>query len=135
MRAENSSELLETFRSIAIVGVSDKPDRPSHQVAKYLLEQSEYSIYLVNPSLTTLFGRKVYANLSVLQEEVGDIDIVDVFRRQEELQPVYEEAKKIGAKVFWMQLGLKDPEIVADGDLSGIEVVEDQCIKVVHQAL
>lgn len=135
MNTRSSTEILRESKSIAVVGVSEKVDRPSYQVAEYLLKNTDYRIFFVNPTLTTLFGEKVYANLADLVTENGPIDIVDVFRKVEELPGLFDEARMIGAKVFWMQLGLRDETIEAMGSSIGIDVIQDECIRITHQQL
>lgn len=128
----NSSAILNNSTSIAIVGVSDKPERASYLVAKYLIEQSNYTIFLVNPLLTDLFGKPVYSSLGEIPARV---DIVDIFRRVEEMPELLDQAIAIGAKVFWMQLGLRDPATAKVGEAAGLHVVQDLCIKVEHEKL
>ncbi len=128
----DSSAILNNSASIAIVGVSDKPERASYQVAKYLIRQSGYTIFLVNPLLTNLFGKQVYPSLG---EIPGQVDIVEIFRRVEEMPELLDQAIAIGAKVFWMQLGLRDPEVAKIGEAAGLQVVQDLCIKIEHEKL
>jgi predicted CoA-binding protein len=120
-------ELLKESKTLAIVGVSDKPDRPSYGVAKYLLEHSHYTIFLVNPMLETALGEKVYHSLSEIPEH---IDLVDVFRRPADCIEVLEEAIAVGADAIWLQLGITSPEVLARGTEAGLSVVMDRCLKV-----
>jgi predicted CoA-binding protein len=120
-------ELLKKSRTLAIVGVSDKPDRPSYGVAKYLLEHSHYTIFLVNPMLETALGEKVYHSLSEIPEH---IDLVDVFRKPADCSEVLEEAIAVGADAIWLQLGISSPEVLASGTEAGLSVVMDRCLKV-----
>ena len=115
-----------------MVGVSDKPDRPSHGVAKYLLDTGSYEVFLVNPLLSELFGQKVYAALSDIPVP---IDIVDVFRKTSDLPEVFREAETIGAKNIWLQLGLEDEALASHARALGIGVVMNRCLKVDHAAL
>jgi predicted CoA-binding protein len=124
------TRLLDTAKTIAVVGVSNKPDRASHGVAKYLIESGDYDIYLVNPLYEEVLGKKVYKSLS---EIPVPIDIVDVFRKVIDLPPVFEEAKKIGAKNIWLQLGISDIELANKATAEGIGVVMDRCLKVDHE--
>mgnify|MGYP000857982769 FL=1 len=94
-------ELLKESKTLAIVGVSDKPDRPSYGVAQYLLEHSHYTVFLVNPMLETALGEKVYHSLSEIPEH---IDLVDVFRKPTDCSEVLEEAIAVGADAIWLQL-------------------------------
>jgi uncharacterized protein len=120
-------DLLKKSRTIAIVGVSDKPERPSYGVAKYLLEHSHYTIFLVNPMLETALGEKVYHSLSEIPEH---IDLVDVFRKPADCSEVLEEAIAVGADAIWLQLGISSPEVLAKGTEAGLTVVMDRCLKV-----
>ena len=120
-------ELLKKSRTIAIVGVSDKPERPSYGVAKYLLEHSHYTIFLVNPMLETALGEKVYHSLSEIPEH---IDLVDVFRKPSDCMEVLADAIAFGADAIWLQLGISSPEVLARGTEAGLSVVMDRCLKV-----
>jgi predicted CoA-binding protein len=126
------ADLLKSAKTIAVVGVSDKPDRPSHGVAKYLLDTGSYEVFLVNPLLSELFGQKVYAALSDIPVP---IDIVDVFRKTSDLPEVFREAETIGAKNIWLQLGLEDEALASHARALGIGVVMNRCLKVDHAAL
>jgi predicted CoA-binding protein len=120
-------ELLKKSKTLAIVGVSNKPDRPSYGVAQYLLENSHYTIFLVNPMLETALGEKVYHSLSEIPEH---IDLVDVFRKPTDCVEVLEEAIAVGADAIWLQLGITSPEVLAKGTEAGLSVVMDRCLKV-----
>ena len=120
-------ELLKKSRTLAIVGVSDKPERPSYGVAKYLLEHSHYKVFLVNPMLETALGAKVYHSLSEIPEH---IDLVDVFRKPSDCIEVLEEAIAVGADAIWLQLGISSPEVLAKGTEAGLSIVMDRCLKV-----
>ena len=125
--------LLQQYRHIAIVGISDDQYRPSHFVAIYL--QSEgYDIVLVNPSYAgqTLLGKHVYASLTEAKEAGEQIEIVDVFRKAEDIPPIAEEAIKIGAKVLWLQLGIRNDEVGKEAMEAGLTFVQDRCIKMEH---
>jgi len=126
------ADLLKSAKTIAVVGVSDKPDRPSHGVAKYLIDTGSYEVFLVNPLLSELFGQKVYAALSDIPVP---IDIVDVFRKTSDLPEVFREAETIGAKNIWLQLGLEDEALASHARALGIGVVMNRCLKVDHAAL
>lgn len=120
-------ELLKNSKTLAIVGVSDKPDRPSYGVAQYLLEHSHYTIFLVNPMLETVLGEKVYHSLSEIPEH---IDLVDVFRKPTDCMEVLKEAIAVGADAIWLQLGISSLEVFARGTEAGLTVVMDRCLKV-----
>lgn len=125
-------ELLTSARTVAVVGVSDKPTRPSHEVASYLVHHTDYEVWFVNPHLTTLFGRPVLPSLADLPAAP---DIVDVFRRRTELSGVTEEAVSIGAGALWFQLGLYDEAAADTASAAGLTVVMDRCLKVQHAGL
>lgn len=124
-------KILDECRTIAVVGLSDKPDRDSYRVAAYMQQQG-YRIIPVNPRLKEVLGEKAYPNLESVPEKV---DIVNVFRRSEQVPEVVEEALKIKPKVIWMQLGIKNEEAAARARENGIEVIMDRCLMVEHRRL
>jgi len=124
--------LLKAAKTVAVVGISDKPDRPSYGVAKYLLENSHFDIYFVNPLLEEVLGQKVYKSL---KEIPTHIDIVDVFRKPADCLQVLEECIEIGASAIWMQLGISVPEVAEMGSKAGLSVVMDRCIKIDYAAM
>jgi len=132
LNALEISELLRESKSVAIVGISDKPDRPSYGVARYLLENSHYEIYFVNPLLDEVFGKKVYKSL---KEIPVHIDIVDVFRKPADCPEVLAESIDIGASSIWLQLGITVSEVDSAGNAAGLKVVMDRCIKIDYAAL
>lgn len=125
--------LLESAKTIALVGLSDKPDRPSYDVASYLLDNG-YTIIPVNPNISEWNGIKAYQSLSEIPKEVK-VDIVDIFRRSEHVPPIVDEAINIGAKVVWMQLGVINEEAAEKARKAGLEVVMDRCMKIEHARL
>jgi uncharacterized protein len=125
-------ELLLTAQTIAVVGVSDKADRPSYGVAQWLIENSHLDVYLVNPRVNELFGKKVYPTLADLPVK---IDIVDVFRNIADAPAILDEAIDIGAKVFWLQLGLTDQAVAEKATASGITPVMNRCSKIEYRRL
>ena len=125
-------ELLRAAKTVAIVGVSDKADRASHAVAKYLLENSDYQLFFVNPLLESVLGQKVYKSLSEIETH---IDIVDVFRKPADCLAVLNESIEIGADAIWLQLGISVPEVATQGSEAGLFVVMDRCIKIDYAAL
>ena len=127
--------LLTSAKAIAIVGVSDKADRPSNGVARYLLENSNYTLYFVNPALKELLGHPVYSSLAEVLEVTPGIDIVDVFRKIEDMPAVLDEAIAVGAGAFWMQLGLRDDALANKATAAGMQVVQDKCIKIEHERI
>ena len=124
--------LLRTAKTVAIVGISDKPERASHGVARYLQENSDYELFFVNPLLDEVLGQKVYKSL----KDIGvHIDIVDVFRKAEDCLAVLDESIEIGASAIWLQLGISVPEVATQGSQAGLSVVMDRCIKIDYAAL
>lgn len=122
--------ILDRTESIAIVGASSKPGRASNFVATYLLSSSaDYRVYLVNPRETEILGQPVYASLGDLPEVPN---LVDVFRRSEDLPEIAREAIEVGAKTFWAQLGLWSPEAAQVAAAAGLDVVMDRCTKIEH---
>ena len=121
--------LLRGAGSIAIVGASDKPSRASYFVATYLLSSSRYRVYFVNPAASQILGRPAYASLAELPEAP---DIVDVFRRHEDLPGVLAESLAAGAKTLWLQLGSWHEEVARDAEAAGLNVVMDRCLKIEH---
>lgn len=117
--------ILANVRTVAVVGISDRPDRPSHGVARYLQERG-YKVIPVNPALGEVLGEKAYASLREIPQPV---DLVDVFRRPEQVPPIAEEAIRIGAKYFWMQEGVENREAEEMLAGAGIPVVADRCVK------
>ena len=124
--------LLESSINVAIVGISNKPDRASYQVAKWLQENSHFNLYFVNPVIDEVLGAKTYPSLAEIPVQ---IDIVDVFRKAEDCPPVLEKAIAANAKAIWLQLGIAS-EVVAEKATSlGMGVVMDRCIKIDYARL
>ncbi len=121
------SALVNSAKVVAIVGVSDKPDRASNGVAKYLQDHSSYKLYFVNPLLETVLGEKSYKSLAEIPEK---IDLVDVFRKPSDMEAVMDEAIEVGAKAFWMQLGISEATQAERGVQAGMDVVQNLCLKV-----
>jgi hypothetical protein len=124
--------LLKSAKTVAIVGVSSKEDRASYQVARYLNENSHFTLFFVNPMLEEVLGQKVYPTLSDIPVH---IDIVDVFRKAEDCLPIAEEAIAIGASAIWLQLGIANSLVAAQATSAGLAVVMDRCIKIDYAAL
>jgi len=124
--------ILRETKSVAIVGVSGDPMRPSHGVWQYLKSASDYELYLVNPTISQIDGDVVYPSLADLPVIP---DMVDVFRRREHLRSVLSETIEIGAKTLWLQQGLADDDVARDGAAAGLQVVMDRCLKVDHARL
>ena len=125
-------EILTAAKNVAVVGVSDKPDRPSYGVVQWLMANTPYKLFFVNPVITELFGQPVYKSLADIPEK---IDLVDVFRNPRDIPPVMDAAIEIGAKAFWMQLGISEADAAEKGRAAGLDVVQDACIKIEYQHL
>ena len=133
---ESIPQLLSAARTIAVVGLSSKPDRASHQVASYL-QQHGHRIIPVNPTYAgqSILGEHCYATLAQVAKEHGVIDIVDCFRKAEDILPIAEQALAIGARCLWMQLGIVNEDAARLAQKAGMLVVMDHCLKIEHQAL
>jgi predicted CoA-binding protein len=119
--------LLEKSKSVAIVGISNKEDRASYQVAKWLQQNAHFNLFFVNPVIDEVLGQRTYPSLAEIPEQ---IDIVDVFRKAEDCPSVLEKAIAVGAKSIWLQLGISSDEVAVNGSAAGLEVVMDRCIKI-----
>jgi predicted CoA-binding protein len=124
-------EIMKSSRVIAVVGLSSKPDRPSYGVASYLMKQG-YRIIPVNPKEKEILGEPSYPALGSIPEPV---DVVDIFRRSEEVPGIVDEAIRMGAKAVWMQEDVINEEAAAKAREAGIEVVMDMCMKKEHQRM
>jgi predicted CoA-binding protein len=128
--AKERLAILREGRRVAMLGVSSNPARPSNFVATYLLSYPrDFEVYFVNPREEEILGHPVYASLADLPVKP---DIVDVFRRPEDLPAIAEEAIAVGAKTLWIQLGLWSPEAAQIASKAGLHVVMDRCIKIEH---
>jgi len=123
------AQILRGVKTIAVVGLSSNPMRPSYGVAEYL-KTAGYRIIPVNPNETEVLGERAYARLEDIPEQV---DVVDVFRRAEEVPAVAESAIRIGAKVLWMQLGIENGGAAERARAAGLVVVENACLLVEHK--
>jgi uncharacterized protein len=123
--------ILESSKTIAVVGLSDKPDRDSYRVAEYL-QGHGYRIIPVNPSVAAVLGERSYGSVADIPEPV---DVVDIFRKPEAVGPVVEDAIAAGAKVVWMQLGIVNEPAAEAARAAGLQVVMDRCMKVEHRRL
>ena len=122
---------LENAKTIAVVGLSPKPERDSNSVARYLKNQG-YRIIPVRPGQKEILGEKAFATLDDIKEKV---DIVDVFRNPAQMVPHAREAVRLSPKVFWMQLNIENPEAAALLTQAGIDVVMNKCTKIEHERL
>ena len=123
--------ILTDSKTIAVVGLSPKPNRPSHQVALYLMEAG-YTIIPVNPGQDAILGQICYSSLRDIPVPV---DMVDIFRRSESVMPVVEEAIGIGARFIWMQEGVINEEASAKAERAGLTVIMNRCTKIDHMNL
>lgn len=124
-------KILKETSTIAMVGLSDKWYRPSNFAAKYLLDHG-YRVIPVNPAYKEVLGQKCYKSLLDIKEK---IDVVDCFRKAEEIPEIARHAVKIGAKVLWMQLGIENEEAIKIAENAGLEVVMNRCMKIEHGRL
>jgi len=125
--------ILRNAKTIAVVGLSDKPDRDSYRVAAYL-QQHGYRIIPVNPAATEILGERSYPEVTAIPKEIS-VDIVDIFRRPELIPPIVDQAITRGAKAVWMQLGLAHNAAAAKARAAGLRVVMDRCTQVEHARL
>ncbi|WP_117169554.1 CoA-binding protein [Paraliobacillus sediminis] len=125
---ETMKDILEDTKTIAVVGLSDKPERTSYQVSK-AMQANGYRIIPVNPSIESSLGEKAYPSLADVPES---IDVINVFRRSIFLKDIAKQALKTDAKVFWAQQGVFDKDVYDDLTNKGFSVIMDMCIKVAH---
>lgn len=124
-------KILNEYRIVAVVGASPNPERPSHRVASYLAEHG-YRVIPVNPGAKEILGKTSYPSLISIPEKV---EVVDIFRRSEEVMAIVDEAIKIGAKAVWMQEGVINEEAAAKARDAGLLVVMDKCMLKEHSRL
>lgn len=127
---EEVRRILASARTVAVVGLSDKPERDSHRVAAYL-QQAGYRIIPVNPNLSSVLGEKAYPNLRAIPEPV---DVVDIFRKPEAVPEIVEDAIAIGARVVWMQDGIVHNAAADRARQAGLTVVMNKCMMREHRA-
>ena len=126
---ETIERILREAKHVAVVGLTDDPTRPSHFVPAYL-QNNGYHIIPINPTISgAVLGEMVYPSLA---DAPRPIDVVQIFRRSEEVGPIVEEAIAVGAKAVWMQLGVSNEEAAAAARAAGLDVVMNQCMKVQH---
>jgi len=126
------AELLSKTKRVAVVGISDKEDRPSNGVSRWLLKNSHFELFFVNPLLTTVLNQPCYASLADIPVE---IDMVDIFRKVSDISGVVDEAIEVGAQSIWIQLGLRDEESAERAVAAGLDVAMDLCLKVEYERL
>lgn len=122
--------ILVQYRRLAVVGLSPKPDRPSHRAMVHMGAYG-YHITPVNPTCEQVLGNPCVPTLAEAAKQ-GPLEIVDIFRRPADVPPLVDEAIELGAKVIWMQLGISEPESAQRARDAGLEVVEDRCVKMEH---
>jgi predicted CoA-binding protein len=127
----NIEKILNSYKNVAMVGASDNPDRPSNHVFEYLTDCG-YNVIPVNPSTKEINGKKCYPDLSSIPEKV---EVVDIFRRSEDVPAVVDEALKIGAKAIWMQEGVSNATAAKKAGDAGLPVVMDRCMMKEHRRL
>jgi len=125
------NEILRAAQTIAVVGFSPKPGRPSHMVGRYLMDAG-FTVYPVNPGVDKILGVVSYPDLASIP---GPVDVVDIFRRSEDVYPIVEAAIAIQAKVVWMQQGIVNHDAAELAEKAGLKVVMDRCIKIDHANL
>ncbi|AQS59750.1 CoA-binding protein [Desulforamulus ferrireducens] len=124
-------KLLETCKTIAVVGLSDKPHRDSYKVAQYMQTQG-YRIIPVHPRVKEVLGEKAYKTLADVPEK---IDLVNVFRKSEDTPAVVEQSLPLKPQAIWLQLGIANEEAARIAEQAGIDFIQDRCIKVEHARL
>jgi predicted CoA-binding protein len=125
------AKILNEYRTVAVVGASPNPERPSYRVVGYLSDHG-YTVIPVNPLAQEILGHASYPDLSSIPEKV---EVVDIFRRSEEVMPIIEEAIKIGAKAVWMQEGISNEEAASRAREVGLLVVMNKCMRKEHLRL
>ncbi|MFB5663114.1 CoA-binding protein [Alteribacillus sp. HJP-4] len=128
---EEIKDILNRSRRIAVVGLSNNPERTSYQVSK-VMQEAGYEILPVNPTIKEALGQPAYASLTEIE---GPVDIINVFRRSEHLPEVAEEAAGLDCEVFWAQLGLSNEKAYETANGAGMTVIMDKCIKVEYQRI
>jgi predicted CoA-binding protein len=127
---DRTKEFLTKYRNVAVVGISDKPERPSYDVSSYLVRNG-FNVIPINPSLESWNGIRAYPDLSSVPPGTR-IDIIDIFRKSEQVQPIVEEALKLDPKVIWMQEGVINFEAAELAKKNNVSVVMDRCMKKEH---
>jgi uncharacterized protein len=125
------ARILKEAKTIAVVGLSSDPAKPGYYVPAYLQEHG-YRIIPVNPTIDEALGQRAYPDLRSVPEK---IDVVDIFRRSEDVPPVVEQAIEVGARAVWMQQGIVNEEAAARAREAGLDVVMNRCMKVEHRRL
>lgn len=126
-------DILSSCKTVAVVGISPKEDRPSYRVASYLKSKG-YRMIPIRPDEDYILGEKVYHHLMEIPKEI-EVDVVDIFRKSEDVPLIVEEAMQRRAKVVWMQEGIVNGEAAAKAERAGLKVVMDRCMKKEHERL
>jgi predicted CoA-binding protein len=126
--------ILHDCRRVAVVGISAEWHRPSYFVGKYLIEHG-YTMIPVNPKYADVLGQPCFPDLATAALEAGPIDLVDCFRKSEDIGPLAQQAIEIGAKCLWMQLGVVNQAAKDKASAAGLDVVMDRCVKIEHGRL
>ncbi len=130
---DRTEEFLRKYRNVAVVGISDKPERPSYDVSSYLVRNG-YNVIPINPSIESWKGIRAYPDLSSVPPGTR-IEIVDIFRKSEQVLPIVEEALKLHPEVIWMQEGVINFEAAELAKKNNVKVVMDRCMKKEHMRL
>jgi len=129
LTVDGLKQILDSAKTIAVVGLSKKPDRPSYDVASYL-QRVGYRIIPVNPTITEVLGERAYKSLREISDRV---DVVQIFRRPQYVPSIVEDAIAVGAKVVWMQPGTENEEAAAQAEAAGLQAVVGACMMTVHR--
>jgi hypothetical protein len=130
---EDLKALLDRTKTIAVVGLSEKPERDSHSISRYLKEQG-YRIIGINPVASTILGEPSYPSLSAIPEDLRrQVDLVAVFRKAGDVPAILEEASRLGLKRAWLPAGASSPSALQSALGLGLTVVADKCLRVVHE--
>jgi len=133
MKEEEIKKILSNFKTVAVVGISPKENRPSYAVASYLKSKG-YQIIPVRPDGEEILGEKVYHSLLEIPKEIK-VEVVDIFRKSEDVPPIVEEAIQRGARAVWMQEEVIHKEAGEKAEKAGLKIVMDRCMKKEHQRL
>lgn len=128
--SESIQQILASCRTVAVVGLSPKPHRASHEVAQYM-QAHGWRIIPVNPNAREVLGQRAYASLAEAAQHER-IDLVNVFRHSEDVPPIARDAIAVGAKALWLQLGIENEAALAQAARAGLLVVQNRCLKVEH---
>ncbi|MCC7162970.1 MAG: CoA-binding protein [Anaerolineae bacterium] len=131
MSPDQVKQILLDTKIIAVVGMSTRPDRPSQDVSKYM-QAHGYRIIPVNPTADEILGENAYPSLSAIPREIR-VDTVQIFLRAQDVPPVVEEAIAIGARVIWMQEGIRNDEAAKRALDAGLQIVQDRCMRAAHR--